>query len=885
MDIFYSIFPDGFQDSTIRTSVLIGLLIVWFFQETFGWNFTGLVVPGYLASVLVMEPVVGVVILAEALLTWLVATAVMDWLPHSAPISRPFGRDRFFLLLAASIGVRLLVEGAFLEWVSPGLSYETARTLHSVGLVVVPLTANALWRTGLVIGLPRLLITTGLCWAILKYGLLPYTNLSLEGFRLAFEDPALSFLHSPRSYLILMIGAMAGSIANERYGWEFGGIIVPGLLAFLWLDPIRLGVTLLEAVIIAGLFLLTIRLPGISKVNLTGGRPLVLAYCLGYAWKFGLVSLEVPMPVVLRDPFGFGYLLSAILALRIVKTKRPIVVLLPTLLTSAAGFGMATVLEVGLQTLFPASVEVEAESLMVSATHQDLLLSPPPAARFAIDIPGLIDSGEPRIIPIEGLGTLSVQPCTQRLALSSTEGEPLMLAATVAIAEELGACAVLICSDPGLTCTRARNDIRLRYPLLELHADTAARLFVPQGAPPLDLQMLSGLSPSLSIEPGAAELRLQLDLPARIKAAEMFGAIDPAPLGYARTEIFPSFAPLPGSNRIRELLATPLLLWEQGDDRPLRVAAHTAHQIGAVLQIGSDAVGRDTLVIAAPDWEMILRRQTASTQTASTQTASTQTASTRISHGPLVFGLSLATTPDIPPFTRIFADRVGARALLIDFPVVWDDPARALQRPTITLALALLASTPDSARPEVYSLFGTPDPIHDGADIQFGDRLLDYPGSLADSPMVERIGLAGILLNSMTVRGLDGDPQRPSDVQSSDLLRPALLAAGADVLSVHIGERLRRFFQPLMPTHPAWLTLTRAGIVPRTVDPSWPVVSLPGVSGPMSDLLRMGRRGDLETLRAAGLQGIGCDPGTGCHWLIFEREGGTVRVPLLLGMF
>ncbi len=159
------IFPGGFQDSTVRTPVLTGLLIVWFFQETFGWNFTGLLV--------------------EALLTWLVATAVMDWMPHSAPLSRPFGRDRFFLMLAASIGGRLLVEGAILEWISPGIDPETARTLHSVGLVVVPLAANALWRTGLLLGLGRLLVTTGLTWAVIEWVLLPYTNLSLEGLTVA----------------------------------------------------------------------------------------------------------------------------------------------------------------------------------------------------------------------------------------------------------------------------------------------------------------------------------------------------------------------------------------------------------------------------------------------------------------------------------------------------------------------------------------------------------------------------------------------------------------------------------------------------------------------------------------------------------------------------
>lgn len=889
------VFPGGFQDSTVRTPVLVGLLIVWFFQETFGWNFTGLVVPGYLAAVLAVEPVVGAVMLVEALLTWLVATAVMDWMPHSAPLSRPFGRDRFFLMLAASIGVRLLVEGALLEWIGPGLGSETARTLHSVGLVVVPLAANALWRTGLALGLSRLLVTTGLTWAVIEWVLLPYTNLSLEGFRLAFEDPALSFLESPRSYLILMIGALAGSVANERYGWDFGGIIVPGLLAFLWLDPIRLIVTLLEAVIIAGLFLGAARLPGLAGANLTGGRPLVLAYVLGYLWKLGLAWAgewsDLSLPEAVRDPFGFGYLLSAILALRIVKTKRPAVVLLPTLMTSAAGFGLATLLEAGLQKALPARVEVAAEERLAASSHQELLLSPPPAPRPALDLPGLIygsaGEGQGQVLTIAGLGAISAQRCPAALAgqrglvLSATEGAPLIRASAVALAEELGACAVLICSAPGLACDQARGDIRLAHDVLEITAGSDDRLWLPAEVANPDLAKLSTVAPTLQITPGAEIYRLQLDQGPRFRAAEMFGAIEPVPLAEPRTEIFPLAetvpAPLPAPGRIRELLAAPLLLWEQGDDRGLRVAAHTAHQIGAALQLGRDRAGREVILVAGPDWEMILRREGGEP---------------RPSTGPMVVGSSLAATPDIPPLARAIAEQVDARAMVIDFPPVWEIPERALARPATVLALALLEAAGKirpGAAPEVYSLFGTPDPTHTDAEITVGMRGLGRWEGLR-SPLAIRLGVDphGDLRwphgPDVPVAGIDGAATRAPEIQSVDRLRPALEAAGAEVLLVHAGEALRRSLQPLTADHPIRQALARAAIPPLPAEPGLPVEwPVDGTHLEILRLLRMGRAADLRALQRRGLVGLACDPLLGCRWLTFARDGRAFLVPLIVG--
>lgn len=145
-----SLFPSAVLDSSILTSVLIGLLVTWILQETLGWNFTGIVVPGYLASILVIQPLTGAVVAFEAILTCLVVRAISDGVPRRWLWTPLFGRDRFFLIMAVSVAVRLLFEGGGFGMVLPQLGDE-ATELHSIGLVLVPLAANALWRTRRVI--------------------------------------------------------------------------------------------------------------------------------------------------------------------------------------------------------------------------------------------------------------------------------------------------------------------------------------------------------------------------------------------------------------------------------------------------------------------------------------------------------------------------------------------------------------------------------------------------------------------------------------------------------------------------------------------------------------------------------------------------------------
>ncbi|MFN7147393.1 MAG: poly-gamma-glutamate biosynthesis protein PgsC/CapC, partial [Myxococcota bacterium] len=335
--------------------MLIGLFVVWAFQETLGWNFTGLVVPGYLASIFTIHPATGMVVVSEALVTVSIVLLLSERVPAWWPWTRLFGRDRFFLFLLTSVAVRIALEGGGFDLARQAFGLRVEEGLHSMGLVLVPLLANAFWRAGAG-GMPRVAVPVLLTWALLEWVFVPFTNLSLSSFELTYEDLALNFVGSPRAYILLLIGAAMGSWANQRWGWDYGGIIVPGLLALCWSAPASLAATIGEAVVIAALLKASFRLPVLRTANLTGGRPLVLAFTLGYLTKFAMGwAFGGAWPgFAVRDLYGFGYLLSSIVALRIVKHGEPFRSVVPALVTSLGAFVGGSAVAWGLAVLLPA---------------------------------------------------------------------------------------------------------------------------------------------------------------------------------------------------------------------------------------------------------------------------------------------------------------------------------------------------------------------------------------------------------------------------------------------------------------------------------------------------------------------------------------------------
>ena len=59
--------PHRGLDQSILLAVLVGLVTLLALTEAFGWVFVGLVIPGYLASIFVIQPLSGFAVVFESL--------------------------------------------------------------------------------------------------------------------------------------------------------------------------------------------------------------------------------------------------------------------------------------------------------------------------------------------------------------------------------------------------------------------------------------------------------------------------------------------------------------------------------------------------------------------------------------------------------------------------------------------------------------------------------------------------------------------------------------------------------------------------------------------------------------------------------------------------
>lgn len=363
-DFVLDVLPPRGLDQSILAAILVGLWVMLFFTERLGWVFVGVVVPGYLASIFAIQPITGAVVVFESLLTFGLAKLISQGLSKAGAWTEFFGRDRFFLIVFVSILVRQHDQ----TWALPmlarwldlqiGTDLQASQAYFSIGLVLVPLTANFFWKLDTVRGLSQLSVVVGVTYAVLAFILLPYTNLSLSSFELTYENAAIDFLANAKAQIILLVAAMLAAGVNLRYGWDFGGILVPGLLALLWLTPAKLVVTLLEALVLLYVTGGAIRLPWIRNWNLEGPRKLVFVFTLGFFLKvaLGFLVWERLTDLQVTDLYGFGYLLSSLLAVKMLDKKSVPRVLLPVTVVSALGFTLGSILGFALELLVPAEL-------------------------------------------------------------------------------------------------------------------------------------------------------------------------------------------------------------------------------------------------------------------------------------------------------------------------------------------------------------------------------------------------------------------------------------------------------------------------------------------------------------------------------------------------
>lgn len=362
------VFPERMLDGSVHTAVLVGILVLWLCAETFGWSMVGLVVPGYLAAIAIAAPMSFAAIVLEAILTHAAVVIAGELMPRSGLWMRIFGRDRFLLVLLLSVPTRLFVEGlvsphagAVIEATIPG-DFTRGTGFFSIGVVLVPLTANVFWKLGLARGALQVGATALGTWIVLRGLLIPLTNFHFGAFELTFEGVARDFLAVPKAYVLLLVTAAVASRNNARYGWDAGGILVPALLAICALDPLKLAATLVEVLILVTLWRGLLSFDWMRRLNLGGPRRVVSIYVTAYVLKIAvaLVFEAFNIEFQVSDAYGFGYLLTSLLSVKAIEKRGIIATIVPSLITTAQGLALGLAASLVLSRILPPRLPLEA---------------------------------------------------------------------------------------------------------------------------------------------------------------------------------------------------------------------------------------------------------------------------------------------------------------------------------------------------------------------------------------------------------------------------------------------------------------------------------------------------------------------------------------------
>jgi gamma-polyglutamate biosynthesis protein CapC len=351
-----AIFPENGLAHSALPPIFVGLILLTFFAEAYGWVYTALIIPGYLAPVWIVHPWAGCVVVVEAVLTYFIVRALSDHLSRFGLWDDFFGRDRFFAFVLVSIAVRLICE----TWLFPtigqavvttlGVTFDVDNRLHSVGFVIVPLLANVFWKPGIRRGFLPAAFVMASTYVVVRYVLIPYTNYSVARFDLLYEDVARGLDSGPKVYIMLVTGAWMASRVNLKYGWDMGGILVPTLLMLAWTTPTKILATAVEATLIAVVAAFILRQRFLESTTIEGPRRTLLVFSVGMLLKLivGHAASLSGMGFRATDMYGFGYLLPTLLADKILTKNSLGIVMIPVLRTSLVGFIVANGIGYGL---------------------------------------------------------------------------------------------------------------------------------------------------------------------------------------------------------------------------------------------------------------------------------------------------------------------------------------------------------------------------------------------------------------------------------------------------------------------------------------------------------------------------------------------------------
>ncbi len=354
------IFPDQGLSYTIYLPVLIGIFFLWLCNEAFGWPRDGWVVPGYVGMVLFTNPESAALMMIEALYVYYAVVLFSEMGARLGFWNRFFGRERFFLFVIVSILVRYLFELWLLHpstsWLSTWLSEGTSSldAFHSIGLVLVPLIANSFWKSGPAKGMLRTLFLLGITYSVIRLALQDHTNFTIEYFRLIYEDISMRFESGAKVYVILIVAGYVAAWTNLRWGWDYNGILMPSLLAVAMFFPIKILASLIEAIIIAFAFGLITKVRPFNTIAFGGGRQILVLYALevGIKWIASIFYQPLWPGMKVTDLFGFGYVLPALLAVKILQKRQFGIVIGPTMVCIVLSFALGTLTSISVTPFF-----------------------------------------------------------------------------------------------------------------------------------------------------------------------------------------------------------------------------------------------------------------------------------------------------------------------------------------------------------------------------------------------------------------------------------------------------------------------------------------------------------------------------------------------------
>ncbi|MCP4156839.1 MAG: hypothetical protein GY757_54505 [bacterium] len=319
-----TIFPADSLSQSVITTVWIGVFVVVFFNMRFGWVLSGIIVPGYLVPLMFAKPWAAVVVVLEGIITYLVVCFFSRYMSKWGKWHNLFGRDRFFAMVLVSLLVRIVLDG----WLLPELGkfmteklyivFDYQNNLRSFGLIITALIANYFWKPGLKKGMFSMFTIVGVSYILIRYGLMELTNFNIGRIDYMYEELVTSFMASPKAYIIIIVTSFVASWMNLEYGWEYSGIMIPSLLALQWYQPLKLVSTFVEALFILVVASLVMKLPWFREKTIEGGRKLLLFFNIAFLYKFilGHILLHAAPQVQTSDYYGFGYMLSTFIAIK-----------------------------------------------------------------------------------------------------------------------------------------------------------------------------------------------------------------------------------------------------------------------------------------------------------------------------------------------------------------------------------------------------------------------------------------------------------------------------------------------------------------------------------------------------------------------------------------